>query len=89
MSGPHKGKLSDPYTLSATGYFQPVFGTFDLTGAMTGMRVGDLTHTRANHTATLLSNGWILVLGGYEVITGGTVPVTEAEMWIPSSIVSN
>ena len=45
---------------------------------------GRLLHRRAGHTATLLDDGRVLIVGGYD----GRWPVAEAELWDPDSGVS-
>jgi N-acetylneuraminic acid mutarotase len=43
-------------------------------------------HTsRGNHSATLLPSGKVLVVGGVTATCGGTLPLTDAELYDPSS----
>jgi hypothetical protein len=59
--------------LSTAELYDPVSGTFALTGNM--------TMTRTNHTATLLRNGMVLIAGGV-FSTNGTI---TAEIYDPSA----
>ena len=58
-----------------TELFDPGYGTF------TGLFPNNLTSLRANHTATLLKNGQVLIAGG-ETGSGGT---NTAELFDPAS----
>ncbi len=46
---------------------------------------GSLNNSRSHHTATLLANGQMLVVGGYEpTLFGGPVPLSSTELYDPS-----
>ncbi len=59
--------------------FDPVGTTFTATGSMASPRSG--------HTATLLPDGQVLIVGGYADLTSGTftVPLASAELYDPSA----
>jgi hypothetical protein len=61
---------------SSAEIYDPATGNFSLTGSMIQGRYG--------HTATLLGNGNVLVVGGYSD-PGGSTLVTTAEMYSPVS----
>jgi subtilase family serine protease len=60
--------------LSDAELYDPVSGTWTPTGAMNA--------TRYNHTATLLTNGQVLVAGGYN---GSTLSFSSAELYDPAA----
>jgi len=69
------------YSLSSAELFDPATGKFSATGSMTVERSG--------HTATLLNNGKVLIVGGYRLVVGaspleGTFP-TSAELYDPDT----
>ena len=67
--------LSDGIDNLATAeIYDPATGRFTPTGSM--------AQGRAEHTATLLADGRVLVAGGYG---GGTLPVGTAEIWDPAT----
>jgi WD40 repeat protein len=56
--------------------YDPRTGTFSPTGSMTSARVG--------HTATLLSDGRVLIAGGYDSLGNSVVnPLSSAELYQP------
>ena len=59
--------------LSSAELYDPASGTWSATGS--------LTTARANHTATLLPNGKVLVAGGYN--NGSSL--SSAELYDPAS----
>ena len=70
----------DSYTPSATAQlYDPKTGTFSLTGAM--------TVPRARHTATLLTDGRVLITGGVSEQTSSTTGpyLASAELYDPKS----
>ncbi|MFZ1218521.1 MAG: kelch repeat-containing protein [Chthoniobacterales bacterium] len=60
--------------LASAELYDPVSGTWTATGSLAGARV--------THRATLLSNGKVLVVGGYKE---GGVYLTSAELYNPAS----
>ncbi len=67
------GESGDPLTgpVSSAELYDPLTGAWAATGSM--------KTTRANHTATLLPNGTVLVAGGYD----GTNLLSTAELYEP------
>jgi hypothetical protein len=55
--------------------FDPLSGTWSATASM--------IEGRASHTATLLSDGTVLVVGGYGIDAGGVL--SSAEIYDPGS----
>ena len=64
------------YVLSSAELYDPATGTFIPTGSMTTERV--------SHTATLLSNGKVLIAGGIGGLHGG-IALATAELYDPAS----
>ena len=62
-------------SLSDAEIYDPVTGTFSLTGSLNDARYG--------HTATLLPSGKVLVTGGF--ITQGPAGLTSAELYDPAT----
>jgi len=52
---------------------------------LTFSSTGSLIKARANHTATLLTNGKVLVVGGYNIVEGGVIDAvrSSAELYDP------
>ncbi|MBI4902607.1 MAG: choice-of-anchor D domain-containing protein [Acidobacteria bacterium] len=73
--GSYMGTVSGVRLRSAELY-DPATGIFTA--------VGDMLDTRVVHTSTLLSNGMILIAGGYNQLGGGT-PIAGAEIYDPVS----
>jgi hypothetical protein len=67
--------LSNEPTLNTAEIYDPVAGTFTLL-------VNTLNTARVGHTATLLSNGQVLIVGGYDPSTG---LISDAELYDPAS----
>jgi uncharacterized protein YjdB len=67
--------LSNETTLNTAEIYDPVAGTFMLL-------VNTLNTARVGHTATLLSNGQVLIVGGYDPSTG---LISDAELYDPVS----
>jgi hypothetical protein len=61
--------------LSTTEMFDPSVGTFTSIGSMGDARFG--------HTATLLRDGRVLIVGGSDIGPSGSVPVTSAVLYEP------
>src|SRR5437016_10199298 len=53
-------------------------GSFTATGSMTTPRFG--------HTATLLTNGKVLITGGAILIGNSPIPINTAELYDPSTV---
>jgi len=65
--------LANEETLDSAEIYNPATGTFTLlSNALNTARVG--------HTATLLNNGQVLIVGGYDPETG---PIADAELYDP------
>jgi N-acetylneuraminic acid mutarotase len=62
-------------TLDSAELYDPVAGTFTLLSAT-------LNTARVGHTATLLSNGQVLIVGGYDPETG---IIADAELYDPTA----
>jgi hypothetical protein len=65
--------LADEETLDSAEIYDPVAGTFTLLP-------NTLNTARVGHTATLLSNGQVLIVGGYDPNTG---IISDAELYDP------
>jgi hypothetical protein len=72
MAGGGNGDSDPPYPLTLAEIFNPNTGTFSGTGS--------LLNARANHTATLLNDGTVLVTGGEEFETSPPF-LTSAEVY--------
>jgi large repetitive protein len=57
--------------------YDPTTGAWTKTGSMIG--------AHANHTATLLPNGQVLVAGGHDQVGSATVDLSSAELYDPTS----
>jgi hypothetical protein len=74
--GPHAGCCSD--ALASAEIYDPARGTFTATTAMTVERAG--------HTATLLSDGKVLIAGGRRLVAGsGASFLAGAELYDPAT----
>lgn len=62
---------------SSAEIYDPVAGTWTVTGS--------LNIARGNHTATLLLNGQVLVVGGVITSNYFTIPISSAEIYDPTS----
>ena len=67
--------LSNETTLNTAEIYDPVAGTFTLLP-------NTLNTARVGHTATLLSNGQVLIVGGYDPNTG---IVSDSELYDPTA----
>ena len=68
------GGMADNHNVLASAeLYNPAMGTWSTTGRMNSARV--------SHTATLLSNGQVLVAGG----SNGSLPLASAELFTPKS----
>ena len=69
------------YSLASAELYDPATGTFSATGSMTVERSG--------HTATLLNNGKVLIVGGIRRAVGGSLSdvtfPTSAELYDPAT----
>jgi hypothetical protein len=74
VAGGLENALSNATALSSADLFDPSAGTFKPTGVM--------TTSRANHTATLLGNGTVLITGGTDS-NGNTL--ASAELYDPAA----
>ena len=57
--------------------YDPASGTFTLTGSLNTERTG--------HSATVLQNGKVLVVGGYNFANGGLPTLASAELYDPAT----
>ena len=74
--------FSSPLTLASAELYDPDTGTFSATG--------NLTTSRASHTATLLNNGTVLIAGGLQdpagvYLASAVVFLASAELYDPST----
>jgi Bacterial Ig-like domain (group 2)/IPT/TIG domain/Abnormal spindle-like microcephaly-assoc'd, ASPM-SPD-2-Hydin/Galactose oxidase, central domain len=67
--------LSNETTLNTAEIYDPVAGTFTLLS-------NTLNTARVGHTATLLSNGQVLIVGGYDPDTG---IISDSELYDPTA----
>lgn len=74
-----KGPGDTPNVLASAELYNPSTGTWTATGSM--------TTPRYNHTATLLANGQVLVMGGVNVDggSGSALSLASAELYNPST----
>lgn len=65
------------------GYIRTYLSSAELYNPVTGMftNTGSMTAARANHTATMLANGKVLVTGGWN----GTADLATAELYDPAT----
>jgi len=75
--GGRTGPLGTPIVVPNAELFDPASGRWTTTG--------DLIHARADHTATLLADGRVLVAGGTAAIGGVTSVLDSAEIYDPST----
>lgn len=76
VAGGQDSPLGNPAVATAELY-DPVAAKFTLTGSM--------TVARAFHTATLLPNGTVLVVGGLSQVEPANVPLASVEVYNPTS----
>jgi len=76
VAGGQDSPLGNPAVATAELY-DPVAAKFTLTGSM--------TVARAFHTATLLPNGNVLVVGGLSQVEPSNVPLASVEVYNPTS----
>jgi len=67
------GPVSCSSPANSAELYSPINGTWSITGS--------LNTARTNHTATLLQNGQVLVLGGYDA----QAPLSSAELYNPGT----
>src|SRR5258708_39292094 len=67
--------VSAETTLNSAEIYDPVAGSFALLA-------NTLNTARVGHTATLLSNGQVLIVGGYDPTTG---IIADAELYEPTA----
>jgi N-acetylneuraminic acid mutarotase len=68
---------SGQFSTERAEVYDPATGTWTATG--------NLITARDSHTATLLSNGKVLVVGGQRSSSNGAVPLANVELYDPSS----
>src|SRR3989440_2962854 len=69
---------SNYHVISSSELYDPASGTWTMTG--------NLAKARGDHTATLLSNGKVLVVGGRPSFSGaGNPPITSGEVYDPAN----
>jgi N-acetylneuraminic acid mutarotase len=78
VAGGGQGEGAGYISLTSAELFDPTTGTWSVTGS--------LAAARAAHTATLLSNGKVLVAGGFPSVSGAGIPPMEsAELYDPGT----
>jgi trimeric autotransporter adhesin len=77
--------LGGPVTITAAlGGFQATVSVTVLPAIPSWTPTGNLFHARALQSATLLSNGMVLIAGGEDVMQGGN-PIANAELYNPTT----
>jgi hypothetical protein len=69
--------LQQEYTTPTAELYDPTNGTWTLTGS--------LSYPTDYHTATLLPNGQVLVIGGQEIVPGGVSDQARTELYDPAT----
>ena len=85
LSGTPTQTGSFPISVTATDQFNQSSPAADFTMVVSAhgfLATGDMTTARSLHTATLLSNGKVLVAGGQQV---GTLPIAAVELYDPAA----
>src|SRR5205823_11318795 len=77
VAGGYSGLYPSGSIIGSGEIYDPVAGTWTMAGLM--------SIARERATATLLTNGLVLVVGGTRFISGGYTEVTTADLYNPST----